>query len=84
MGAVDADRGFLDFDADEASFKQSLLEQARRIVVLADHTKFAKSGFIQVASFRDVQDLVTDLPPPGGVSRVAAQWDTRLHVADPT
>jgi DeoR family glycerol-3-phosphate regulon repressor len=84
MGAVDADRGFLDFDADEASFKQSLLEQERRIVVLADHTKFAKSGFIQVASFRDVQDLVTDLPPPGGVSRVAAQWDTRLHVADPT
>lgn len=84
MGAVDADRGFLDFDADEASFKQSLLEQARRVVVLADHTKFAKSGFIQVAAFRDVQDLVTDLPPPNTTLRAAAQWETRLHVVEST
>ncbi|WAC61246.1 DeoR/GlpR family DNA-binding transcription regulator [Brevundimonas sp. SL130] len=83
MGAVDPERGFLDFDADEASFKQSLLEPARRVVVLADHTKLAKSGFIQVAAFRDVQDLVTDLPPSNALARAAAQWDTRLHVADP-
>lgn len=82
MGAVDADRGFLDFDADEAAFKQTLLEQARRIVVLADHTKFSKSGFIQVASFRDVQDLVTDIEPPGSVVRAAALSGTRLHIAN--
>ena len=82
MGAVDAERGFLDFDADEAAFKQSLLPHARRVVVLADHTKFARSGFIQVASFGDVQDLVTDLPPPTGAVEAASQWGTRLHIAD--
>lgn len=82
MGAVDAERGFLDFDADEAAFKQSLLPQARRVVVLADHTKFAKSGFIQVASFDDVQDLVTDLKPPRSTVDAASQSGTRLHVAE--
>lgn len=83
MGAVDADRGFLDFDADEAAFKQTLLEQARNIVVLADHSKFARSGFIQVAAFADVQELVTDQEPPADVLRVAAEWNTRVHVAPP-
>lgn len=81
MGAVDPERGFLDFDADEAAFKQSLLGQARRIVVLADHTKFTKAGFIKVASFSDVQDLVTDQPPPAGTARAASQSDTTLHIA---
>lgn len=52
--------------------------------MLADHTKFAKSGFIQVAAFRDVQDLVTDLPPPNTTLRAAAQWETRLHVVEST
>lgn len=82
MGAVDAERGFLDFDADEAAFKQSLLAQARRVVVLADNTKFARSGFIKVASFPDVQDLVTDQAPPASAVRAASQWGTRLHIAE--
>ncbi len=82
MGAVDAARGFLDFDPDEAAFKQSLLGHARRIVVLADHSKFAKSGFMQVASFREVQDLVTDQAPPADVLEAAAQTDTRIHLAE--
>lgn len=82
MGAVDAARGFLDFDPDEAAFKQSLLEHARRVVVLADHSKFARSGFMQVASFRQVKDLVTDESPPAAVLEAAAQTDTRIHLAD--
>jgi DeoR family glycerol-3-phosphate regulon repressor len=82
MGAVDAARGFLDFDPDEAAFKQSLLGHARRVVVLADHSKFAKSGFMQVTSFREVQDLVTDEAPPTSVLEAAAQAETRIHIAD--
>lgn len=84
MSAVDPERGFLDFDADEAAFKQPLLERARRVVVLADHTKFTKSGFIHVASFHDVQDLVTDREPPAATVRAAALSGTRLHFGEDT
>jgi DeoR family glycerol-3-phosphate regulon repressor len=82
MSTVDAERGFLDFDADEAAFKQPLLAQARRVVVLADHTKFAKPGFIQVASFSDVHDLVTDQEPPASFVQAAMLSGTRLHVSE--
>lgn len=81
MGAVDAERGFLDFDADEAAFKQTLLEQARNIIVLADHSKFTRSGFIQVATFADVHEMVTDQEPPADILRVAVESSTRVHVA---
>lgn len=82
MGAVDAERGFLDFDPDEAAFKQTLLEQARNVVVMADHSKFTRSGFIQVATFADVQELVTDQAPIEAIAKVAATWGTRIHVAE--
>lgn len=81
MGAIDAERGFLDFDAEEAMFKQTLLAQARRVMVLADATKFENAGFIQVAGFADVHDLVTSAPPPPDIQAVAKISDLKLHVA---
>ncbi|WP_333572435.1 DeoR/GlpR family DNA-binding transcription regulator [Sphingomonas sp.] len=80
MGAVDPLRGFLDFDAGEAAFKRSLLPQARRVAVLCDATKFDKSGFVHVAQFGDVHDLVTDQSPPEEIARAAAAAGTMIHL----
>lgn len=82
MGAIDGVRGFLDFDADEAMFKRSLLDQSRRVVVLADSTKFTKAGFIQVANFADVRTLYTDAPPPEAVTAAAQAHGMGIEVAD--
>jgi DeoR family glycerol-3-phosphate regulon repressor len=80
MGAVDPVRGFLDFDAGEAAFKRSLLPQARRVAVLCDATKFDKSGFVHVAGFGDVHDLVTDQAPPEEIAAAAAAAGTAIHL----
>lgn len=81
MGAIDAARGFLDFDVGEAAFKRSLLPQARRVAVLCDATKFHRPGFVHVARFADVQDLVTDQPPPEDIAAAAAAAGTAVHIA---
>lgn len=80
MGAVDPVRGLLDFDASEAAFKRSLLPQARRVAVLCDSTKFDKSGFVRVAGFGDVHDLVTDQAPPEDIAAAAAAAGTAIHL----
>ncbi|WP_448663489.1 DeoR/GlpR family DNA-binding transcription regulator [Sphingomonas sp. CJ20] len=80
IGAVEAERGFLDFDADEAMFKHALLERARRVVMLADGTKFDKTGSLQVAGFGQVNDLVTDRAPPPPIARAAAAAGTTIRV----
>lgn len=82
MGAVDAARGFLDFHAGEAAFKRSLLARARRVAVLCDATKFDKPGFLHVADFADVQELVTDQAPTKDIAAAAAAAGTTIHLAE--
>ena len=81
MGAIEGARGFLDFDIDEATFKRSLLDPARRVMVLADGSKFDRNAPFQVAGYGDVDDLVTDTPPPETVTDAARAAGTRVHVA---
>lgn len=81
MGAIDAERGFLDFEPDEATFKRALLERARRIVVLADSTKFGRKGTTRVADFADVADLVTEAQPSHAFVAAAAATGMAVHVA---
>ncbi|WP_260928153.1 DeoR/GlpR family DNA-binding transcription regulator [Novosphingobium sp. 9] len=81
MGAVDAARGFLDFDPGEASYKRAVLDIARRVVVVADAGKFGLKGTMHVAPFTDVHDLVTDQPPSPDVIEAARAAGMRVHVA---
>lgn len=81
MGAIDAACGFLDFDSDEAIFKRSILDRSRRVVVLADSTKFARPGFIQVADFADVKTLYTNEAPPPAIRDAATAHGMGIEVA---
>lgn len=81
MAAIDASLGFLDIDPAEAAYKRALLDQARRIIVLADATKMLRTANYRVAQFSDVDDLVTDLRPPPAVLAAAVIGRMHIHVA---
>ena len=83
MGAIEASRGFLDFDPDEAAFKRAVLDRARRLVVVADHGKFSRQGTAHVADFDQVHDLVTERDPPPAIREAAAASGPTVHVASP-
>jgi DeoR family glycerol-3-phosphate regulon repressor len=82
MGAIDAARGFLDFEPDEAAYKRAILDRARRVVVVADHAKFERNGSVHVGGFGDVDDLVTDRAPPAAIAQAAAAADLHVHITD--
>jgi len=48
-------------DLVEAGIKRALVASARRVVVLADHTKIGRSDFAHVAPLSAVDTLITDL-----------------------
>ncbi|WP_037493614.1 DeoR/GlpR family DNA-binding transcription regulator [Sneathiella glossodoripedis] len=79
MGSVHAQQGYLDFDLAEAEFKRAILPQAEQIIVVADHTKFNKSGTVRVADFTSVDKLVTDQMPPADL--VESIGSNRIFVA---
>src|SRR5690606_22088965 len=47
-------------DLAEASIKRAFVRAARRVVVLADHTKVGRSDFAKVVDLDDVDLLLTD------------------------
>lgn len=57
-------RGLTTPDSSEAAVKSKFVECARRVVVLADHTKYASDHFAHVADLADVTAIVTDAQLP--------------------
>ncbi len=62
---VSTNRGFGSFDLYEAEMKKAMVAAGRKVVILADHSKFEKQALISFASFQDVDLLITsDLVDP--------------------
>ncbi len=75
--------GFLDQNPCEAEFGRSVMEQSERVIVVADHSKFGRDGFVKVADHHRIDVLVTDIDPPASLAKRLADADIEVHVAEP-
>jgi DeoR family glycerol-3-phosphate regulon repressor len=78
--ALDADGDLMDFDFQEVLVSQTIIEQARRTFLVADHSKFQRSAPARIASLTDIDSFYTDCPLPDDLTRKLADWDTSLRV----
>ncbi|WP_298932370.1 DeoR/GlpR family DNA-binding transcription regulator [uncultured Ruegeria sp.] len=78
--ALDTDGDLLDFDFQEVLVSQTIIEQARRTLLVADHSKFQRSAPARIASLRDIDFFYTDSPLPEDLARKLVEWDTELRV----
>lgn len=63
--AIDPDGTLLDFDIREVQVSRAIIENARRVLLVADSSKFARAAPVRIAHLRDVNVMVTDrLPSP--------------------
>lgn len=81
VGAVDAVRGVMDYDFDEAEFARVLLTRGQRRIVVTDHSKFGRQGLVRVCGFDGFDEIVTDLPPPADIAAALSAGEARLTVA---
>lgn len=63
--ALSPEKGIMDSNEPECELKRTMIRQAKKVILLADHTKFDKTAFVQLMDFEDVDLLVTDQKPPG-------------------
>ena len=55
----------MDYYLEEAEFSRSVIQQARKTIIVVDHTKFGSRNFVKVCDPERVDMVVTDrLPPP--------------------
>jgi DeoR family transcriptional regulator, glycerol-3-phosphate regulon repressor len=80
-GAVDAERGIMDHDLDEAEFARTVLTRGSRRIVVTDHSKFGKQGLVQVCGFSSFDELVTDQSPAPDIAAALNDANVRVTVA---
>jgi len=75
---VTADTGLSTPDEDEAAVKRAMVENARRVVLVADSSKFGERSFVTVANPDAVDLFVTDEPLPGELAEAFAETDVAV------
>jgi len=82
VSSIEADGMLLDYDYREVRVAQAIVEQAREVWLVADHSKFTRSAMVRLGHISEVDRFFTDVPVPPPVRRVLEEAQVQLHVAD--
>jgi DeoR family glycerol-3-phosphate regulon repressor len=81
IGAVDAEGNLLEYRDDEVVVARAMFRNARRKVLLADHTKFGRVATSRLAHLSEVSTLITDRKPNEQTLEVIRSAGCELVVA---
>ena len=79
--AFDPDGDLLDFDIQEVGVSQAILRQARKTILVADHSKFSRSAPARIASLEMIDVFVTDRAPSPELAGACDRWATQIILA---
>ncbi|GBQ68920.1 glycerol-3-phosphate regulon repressor [Ameyamaea chiangmaiensis NBRC 103196] len=82
ISGIEDDGSLMDFDVEEIECARAIMRNARRVVLLADHTKFTRHPLGRVGPVTAVHDFVTDRVPPARLREILERAGTRLHIAE--
>jgi len=66
---------------EEVMIARAMVERARKVTILADHTKICKAVFMTICEISQVTNLVTDEKPPAQFAKLLADAGTNIIVA---
>lgn len=75
---VDLEKGIMESNESESEIKKLMIQQAREVVLLADHSKLDKTAFVKCANLSDLTYLATDTAPSEEWQRVLQENQVRL------
>ena len=79
--ALDEAGDLLDYDVREVKVAQAILGQARRRLLVADHSKFSRVAPVRIGSLSEVDAFYSDAPPPEKLLEACRGWGTQIVVA---
>lgn len=81
ISGIDEDGTLLDYDYDEIRAAQAIMDNARQVFLVADHSKFSRRPMVRAGSITSVTALFTDQPPPKRIRDLLAAHDRKVYVA---
>ena len=81
VGGIAASLGYSTSNLQEARMMFEMMQSSRQVVVLADHSKFDRSTFAQVADLDVADILITDALPDARMAEALASAEVQVIVA---
>jgi DeoR family glycerol-3-phosphate regulon repressor len=78
ISAIDPDGTLLDFDMREVTVSRAIIENARRVILVTDGSKFARSAPARIGTLADVDILVTDRLPSPATAELCRRFDVTV------
>ena len=80
--ALDEDGSIMDFDMREVAVARAIVANARRTILVSDHTKFSRSAPVRICNVADIDFCVLDKPPPPAFARACAEAGVAVEIAE--
>lgn len=81
VSAIDEDGALLDFDYNEVQVAKAIIENARQVYLVADHSKLGRSAPFRIGSLHDIDALFCDAHDDSQLVTMCANANTVLHLA---
>ena len=76
--AIDAEGTLLDFDIREVTVSRAIIENARRVILVTDSSKFARTAPVRIATLAEIDVLVTDRLPEGPIAALCRTHEVEV------
>jgi DeoR family glycerol-3-phosphate regulon repressor len=78
ISAIDMDGTLLDFDIREVNVARSIIDNARRVILVSDSSKFSRSAPARIGTLSDIDILVTDKLPTPAAAELCRTHDVKV------
>ncbi len=82
ISGIDLDGDLFDFDLDEVLCAQAIIRNARRVFLVADHSKFGRPAMVKVGHISEITALYTDAPPPDSIAAILEHAGVTLEISN--
>lgn len=83
ISAIDIDGSMLDYDYHEVQVKRALMESARKVILVTDHSKFSRKAIVRLGNLSEVEHLITDAPLPSKLQQQLANTKLQITLCKP-
>jgi len=80
--ALDEDGSIMDFDLREVAVSRAIVANARRTILVSDHSKFARNAPVRICHVDDIDVCVLDRAPPPAFVEACARAGVAVEIAD--
>nr|WP_320172247.1 DeoR family transcriptional regulator [Maridesulfovibrio sp.] len=82
VSGIDEDGTLLDYDYHEVRVAREIINNARNIFLVTDHTKFNRNAMVRIADLSEIDAIFTDRKPPQVFQDLMKSKEVELYVTD--